>query len=283
MNRLKLQSMLKYFFMEDIGDGDINTEYIFPPSQKGKLTFVAKQSGIFCGKAVVEEGFRLLDNAIEPHIYAEDGIPIEKGQVLAEIHGRIAGLLAGERVILNLLQRMSGIATTTHAAVRETEGTRARICDTRKTTPGLRMLEKYAVKAGGGFNHRRGLYDAVMLKDNHIAFAGSITKAVQKVKANIGHTVKIEIEIETKEQLLEAIEAGADIIMFDNRTPEEIKLWISLVPGHIITEASGGITMENIRCYAETGVDWISLGFLTHSYQALDISASVENAKEVLL
>lgn len=145
------------------------------------------------------------------------------------------------------------------------------------------MLEKYAVKAGGGFNHRRGLYDCVMLKDNHIAFAGSITKAVETVKASIGHTVKIEVEIETKDHLLEAVRAGADIIMFDNRTPEEICEWLPLVPPHIATEASGGITMENIRSYAETGVDWISLGFLTHSYQILDISAIVENTKEVAL
>ncbi|WP_018664693.1 carboxylating nicotinate-nucleotide diphosphorylase [Heyndrickxia acidiproducens] len=277
MNRIKLQSMLKDFFIEDIGDGDINSEFIFPPSQTGVLTFTAKQSGIFCGKMVIEDGFRILDSAIDAQVYVEDGAPLEKGQVLAEIRGAIVNLLAGERVVLNLIQRMSGIATTTHVAVRKTEGTRAKICDTRKTTPGLRMLEKFAVKSGGAFNHRRGLYDAVMLKDNHIAFAGSITKAVQKVKENVGHTVKIEVEIETKDQLREAIEANVDIIMFDNRTPEEIAAWLSLVPEHIITEASGGITLENIHDYAKTGIDWISLGFLTHSYQALDISAIVQN------
>ncbi|NMH84111.1 carboxylating nicotinate-nucleotide diphosphorylase [Heyndrickxia coagulans] len=283
MNKLKLQSMLKDFFMEDIGEGDINTEYIFSPDQPGKLTFIAKQNGIFCGKDVIEEGFRILDSTVRPRIFPRDGAWIEKGTVIAEIHGPIVSLLSGERVILNLVQRMSGIATTTNAAVRETKGTHAKICDTRKTTPGLRMLEKYAVKAGGGFNHRRGLYDCVMLKDNHIAFAGSITKAVETVKASIGHTVKIEVEIETKDHLLEAVRAGADIIMFDNRTPEEVCEWLPLVPPHIATEASGGITMENIRSYAETGVDWISLGFLTHSYPVLDISAIVENTKEVAL
>ena len=167
--------------------------------------------------------------------------------------------LSGERVILNLIQRMSGIATNARKAVELTKGTNAKICDTRKTMPGLRMLDKYAVRTGGAYNHRSGLYDCIMLKDNHIAFAGSISKAVQLAKSKIGHTVKIEVEIETKEQLLEAIEAGADIIMFDNRTPEEIKQWLPLVPEHITTEASGGITLDNLRKYAESGVEWISL------------------------
>lgn len=171
---------------------------------------------------------------------------------------------------------MSGIATNAANAVLLTEGTNAKICDTRKTIPGLRMLDKYAVRSGGAFNHRSGLYDCIMLKDNHISFAGSITNAVKTAKAKIGHTVKIEVEIETKEQLLEAIEAGADIIMFDNRSPEQIAEWLPLVPSHITTEASGGITLENLRSYAESGIEWISLGALTHSVKALDISALVK-------
>ncbi|MGG4036999.1 carboxylating nicotinate-nucleotide diphosphorylase [Heyndrickxia ginsengihumi] len=277
MNNIKLHSMLKQFLIEDIGDGDINSEFIFPPEQQGVLTFIAKADGIFCGKSIIEEGFHLMNENINVRVFLNDGEPIYKGDTLAEIQGPIANLLATERVVLNLIQRMSGIATITNEAVLQTEGTAAKICDTRKTTPGLRMLEKYAVKCGGGFNHRRGLYDAVMLKDNHIAFAGSIENAIRTVKEHIGHTVKIEVEIETKEQLLEAIDVNVDIIMFDNRTPEEIKAWISLVPSHIATEASGGITLNNINDYAQTGVDWISLGFLTHSVKALDISAIVQN------
>ena len=164
---------------------------------------------------------------------------VQSGDVLAVIKGPLQKLLIGERVILNLIQRMSAIATATHLAVQETVGTHAKICDTRKTIPGLRMLDKYAVRIGGAFNHRNGLYDAIMLKDNHIAFAGSITNAVQAARAKVGHTVKIEVEIETKEQLEEAINAGADIIMFDNRSPEEIRAWLPTVPPSIATEASG--------------------------------------------
>jgi nicotinate-nucleotide pyrophosphorylase (carboxylating) len=170
---------------------------------------------------------------------------------------------------------MSGIATRTKQAVNVLGSTFTKIIDTRKTTPGLRMLEKYAVRCGGGYNHRFGLYDGVMIKDNHISFAGSILKAVEKIKANIGHMVKIEVEIESKEQLVEAIEAGVDIVMFDNRTPEEIKEWISLVPEGIMTEASGGITLDNLYKYKDTGVHVISLGFLTHTIQSIDISAKV--------
>ena len=161
-------------------------------------------------------------------------------------------------------------------AVQETIGTHAKICDTRKTMPGMRMLDKYAVRVGGAFNHRNGLYDAIMLKDNHLAFAGSITKAVQTAREKVGHTVKIEVEIETKEQLDEAIIAGADIIMFDNRSPEEIRDWLPSVPPTIATEASGGITLDNLKAYAQSGVQWISLGSLTHSVKAFDISALVQ-------
>nr|WP_238941773.1 carboxylating nicotinate-nucleotide diphosphorylase [Bacillus sp. REN10] len=268
--------MLKEFFLEDIGDGDLSGEAVFSSKERGQFQLLAKQSGIFCGEEVIAVGFSLIDPVSSVEMKVKDGDWITAGAVIAEVAGTMRGLLQGERVILNLIQRMSGIATAAHQAVSQTKGTKAKICDTRKTTPGLRMLEKYAVQMGGGVNHRRGLYDAIMLKDNHIAFAGGIIQAVQKAKAFAGHTVKIEVEIETKQQLEEAIEAQADIIMFDNRTPEEIKEWIKIVPASIITEASGGIHLGNIREYAASGVDYISLGALTHSVQALDISAKVQ-------
>ncbi|MCP1145525.1 carboxylating nicotinate-nucleotide diphosphorylase [Lysinibacillus endophyticus] len=276
MNKIKLQSMLKQFFNEDIGDGDLSSELLFSPTEQGSFTFYAKEEGIFCGAEIIENGFTLLDSSLKTTILKQDGEKLNKGDEIAIIEGNLRSLLTGERVVLNLIQRMSGIATNAANAVLLTEGTNAKICDTRKTIPGLRMLDKYAVRSGGAFNHRSGLYDCIMLKDNHISFAGSITNAVKTAKAKIGHTVKIEVEIETKEQLLEAIEAGADIIMFDNRSPEQIAEWLPLVPSHITTEASGGITLENLRSYAESGIEWISLGALTHSVKALDISALVK-------
>lgn len=276
MNIIKLEDMLKQFFIEDIGDGDLSSEFIFSPNEQGAFTFYSKEDGIFCGALIIETGFRILDSSLQVTLFKQDGEKIQKGDQLAKIEGSLQKLLTGERVILNLIQRMCAIATVTAKAVVETAGTNARICDTRKTVPGLRMLDKYAVRTGGAFNHRSGLYDAIMLKDNHIAFAGSITQAVENARTKIGHTIKIEVEIETKEQLQEAITAGADIIMFDNRTPEEIRDWLPLVPKHIATEASGGITTENLRAYAECGVQWISLGALTHSVKAFDISALVQ-------
>ncbi|WP_155594156.1 carboxylating nicotinate-nucleotide diphosphorylase [Lysinibacillus cavernae] len=276
MNIIKLEEMLKQFFNEDLGDGDLSSELIFSAKQQGSFSFYAKENGIFCGALIIENGFLLLDRSIDIYLHKKDGDAVESGDVLAVINGPLQKLLMGERVILNLIQRMSAIATATHLAVKKTTGTHAKICDTRKTVPGLRMLDKYAVRIGGAFNHRNGLYDAIMLKDNHIAFAGSITKAVQAARKKIGHTVKIEVEIETKEQLDEAIRAGADIIMFDNRSPEEIRAWLPLVPPSIATEASGGITLENLHTYAQTGVQWISLGSLTHSVKAFDISALVQ-------
>ncbi|WP_141905949.1 carboxylating nicotinate-nucleotide diphosphorylase [Lysinibacillus sp. Y5S-8] len=276
MNIIKLEEMLKQFFNEDLGDGDLSSEYIFSAEQQGSFSFYAKENGVFCGALIIEYGFHLLDRSIKIQLLKKDGETVKTGDVLAVVKGPLQKLLIGERVILNLIQRMSAIATATHHAVRETSGTHAKICDTRKTMPGLRMLDKYAVRIGGGFNHRNGLYDAIMLKDNHIAFAGSITKAVQAARAKVGHTVKIEVEIETKDQLEEAIIAGADIIMFDNRSPEEIRAWLPTVPSSIVTEASGGITLENLKAYAQSGVQFISLGSLTHSVKAFDISALVQ-------
>jgi len=275
MNSLKLRSQLEKFFIEDIGEQDITTDLIFSDQTTGKIVFLSKDEGIFCGEEVIKTGFLLLNNELTIELFVKDGQAIEKGQELAHVSGKIADLLKGERVVLNLIQRMSGIATLTEKAVHTLDSGHTRVCDTRKTTPGLRMLEKYAVRCGGGFNHRFGLYDAVMIKDNHISFAGSITKAVEAVRNKAGHMVKVEVEVETEAQVIEAVEAGADVIMFDNRTPEEIIEFIKLVPAGIITEASGGIQLSNIADYRDTGVDYISLGLLTHSYKALDISVKV--------
>jgi nicotinate-nucleotide pyrophosphorylase (carboxylating) len=275
MNLLKLRSLLEEFFIEDIGEQDITTDLLFPNETNGQIVFLAKDEGIFCGEEIIRTGFQLLNNEITTEVFVKDGQAIKIGQELAHVTGKIADLLKGERVVLNLVQRMSGIATLTQKTVNTLDSGHTRICDTRKTTPGLRMLEKYAVRSGGGFNHRFGLYDGVMIKDNHISFAGSISKAVEAVRSKAGHMVKIEVEVETEEQVMEAVNAGADIIMFDNRTPEEIKEFIKLVPNGIITEASGGIQLRNIADYRETGVDYISLGYLTHSYKALDISVKV--------
>ncbi|MCJ7841105.1 carboxylating nicotinate-nucleotide diphosphorylase [Lederbergia sp. NSJ-179] len=274
MNKLKLRQLLEQFFIEDIGERDVSSS-IFNGDQMGRLALIAKADGVFCGEEVIRTGFSLLVERLEIEMKIQDGEWVEKGQSLAVISGTVADLLQGERVILNLIQRMSGIATKTREAVSLLNSDHTKICDTRKTTPGLRMLEKYAVRCGGGVNHRIGLYDAVMLKDNHIAFAGSITKAVGAARRNVGHMVKVEVEVETKAQMREAIEAKADVIMFDNRTPEEIKAWLEEVPENIVTEASGGITLTDLASYGETGVDYISLGFLTHSVSALDISAKV--------
>jgi nicotinate-nucleotide pyrophosphorylase (carboxylating) len=275
VNKLKLKSMLEQFYLEDLGDGDLSSQALFSSSDRANYQFISKANGVFCGRDVIENGFRLLDETINIKMLVEDGEKVEAGQIIVEIEGPVQSLLQGERVILNLIQRMSGIATMTAKAVASVNHTGVRLCDTRKTTPGLRMLEKYAVRCGGGYNHRNGLYDAVMLKDNHLSFSGGILAAVEKVKQELGHTVKVEVEIETEQQMNEAVEAGADIIMFDNRKPEEITEWIRHVPNHIVTEASGGITLKNLREYAESGVQYISLGILTHSVQSLDISAKV--------
>lgn len=276
MNKLKLKQLLEQFFIEDIGDRDVTGDLLFSSQEQGTLTFIAKEEGVFSGRDVISTGFSLLDEDVSVHFFINEGDSFLIGQELAQINGSITALLKGERVVLNLVQRMSAIATQAKQAVQILEGTKTRPCDTRKTTPGLRMLEKYAVRCGGALNHRYGLYDTAMIKDNHISFAGSISKAVDLAKAKVGHTVKIEVETESREQVMEAVEAGADIIMFDNRTPEEIRQLLLLVPSHVITEASGGINLSNLSSYRECGVDYISLGSLTNSIKALDISAKVK-------
>lgn len=272
--------MLRAFFIEDFGEGDITSETIFAQDDFGTGHFIAKKEGIISGVDIIKVGYEILNKDIEVIVNIGDGELVKKGDCIATVKGPIVAILSGERVILNLLQRMSGISTLTRLAVDTLNDSHTRICDTRKTTPGLRMLEKYAVRCGGGYNHRMGLYDGVMIKDNHITSCGSITEAVKKAKSKLGHMVKIEVETETKDEVLEAVEAGADVIMFDNRSPEEVKQFNELVPNHIITEASGGIQLNNLSEYRNTGVDYISLGFLTHSVSAFDISLNVEGGKK---
>ncbi|WP_071460255.1 carboxylating nicotinate-nucleotide diphosphorylase [Bacillus massilinigeriensis] len=275
MNLLKLRLMLEQFLLEDIGDRDLSAS-IFNKQEKGSIIFIAKEQGIFAGGDIIRTVFSLLDSSTSATVHVSEGGMVEEGQKLAVVEGQISELLKGERVALNLVQRMSGIATVTREAVDALGRSKSRITDTRKTTPGLRMIEKYAVRCGGGVNHRYGLYDAVMIKDNHIAFAGSITEAISAARKSLGHMVKIEVETETEEQVAEAVEAGVDCIMFDNRKPEEIQSWIKRVPHGILTEASGGISFNKLPEYGETGVNYISLGYITHSAAALDISVKVE-------
>jgi nicotinate-nucleotide pyrophosphorylase (carboxylating) len=276
MNVIKLKKKLEEFFLEDLGELDVTSQTIFGADARGDAVIIAKEDGILAGVDVIATGYSLFEQRVDVSLNKQDGDTLKQGDIIAELEGPVATILSGERVILNLLQRMSGIATLTNKTVHLLQSNHTRICDTRKTTPGLRMFEKYAVRCGGGYNHRFGLYDGVMIKDNHIAFAGSILKAVKEVRAKTGHMVKIEVEIESEKQLLEAIEAGADVIMFDNRSPEEVAKFAELTPHHIVTEASGGIGMHNLADYRDTNVDYISLGMLTHSYKSLDISLNVK-------
>ncbi|EMV4910342.1 carboxylating nicotinate-nucleotide diphosphorylase [Listeria monocytogenes] len=272
MNSILMNQAIQAFLLEDIGQHDISAETVFPRDTMGEGVFLAKETGILCGISIPPKVYELLGGNIQFEAYKKDGDWIQKGDIIAAVTAPVRALLSGERVILNLMQRMSGIASQTNFAVKQLDDSAIRICDTRKTAPGLRAFDKYAVQTGGGFNHRNGLYDGVMLKDNHIAFSGGITSAVSTVREKLGHMVKIEVETETAEQVKEAVQAGADIIMFDNRTPEEIKQLVKLVPPHITTEISGNVTLENIHRYKGSGANYLSLGSLTHSVRAFDIS-----------
>lgn len=261
---------------EDIGDGDVTTENTI--SEDARLTgrFLAKESGVVAGVQVVWRTFALLDPRVELLVLIDDGQCVERGQVIAQVSGPGRAILSGERVALNFLQRMSGIATATREYVDATDGTHATILDTRKTVPGLRVLDKWAVRLGGGSNHRIGLYDMALIKDNHIAAVGSITEAVRLVRAGIerddSKDRQIEVEVTNLEQLAEALEAGVDRIMLDNMPPELMREAVRLADARVPLEASGGISMESVREVAATGVDFISVGALTHSVKALDIS-----------
>jgi nicotinate-nucleotide pyrophosphorylase (carboxylating) len=268
------------FLTEDIGRGDITTQATVAPDVRGMGRFLAKEYLVICGLEVAEAVFLHLDAEI-PEIettYVE-GDEVEEGTVFATLKGYADVLLTGERVALNILQRMCGVATLTRAYVKAVEGTTAQIVDTRKTTPGLRLLEKYAVTIGGGKNHRMGLDDGVLIKDNHITLAGGITEAVVAAKQKVGHLHKIEVEISNWAQLREAIEAGADIIMLDNQTPEEAAKLVGMsrdMNPSVMIEASGGMDLDRVRSYAEAGVDLISVGRLTHSARAVDISFKIQ-------
>jgi nicotinate-nucleotide pyrophosphorylase (carboxylating) len=277
-----VMSAIGDFLAEDIGRGDITTKATVAADTRGQGRFLAKEQLVVCGLDVAEAVFFHLDpDSSEIESTFTEGDEVETGTVFATLKGYADVLLTGERVALNLIQRMSGIATLTRAYVKAVEGTKADIVDTRKTTPGLRMLEKYAVLIGGGKNHRMGLDDGVLIKDNHIALAGGITEAVSSAKAKVGHLHKIEVEITNWAQLREAIEAGAEIVMLDNQTPEEagklVKMARDMDP-RVIIEASGGMDLDRVRAYAEAGVDLISVGRLTHSARAVDISFKIQIA-----
>ena len=257
---------------EDIAQGDITTESCVPKDRRVSGAFTAKAPGIVCGMEVAARVFALLDGNVKFEILKSDGESVERGDVIAKISGPAHAILSGERVSLNLLQRMSGIATATAEAVKAVKGTKAKITDTRKTTPGLRVLEKYAVLAGGGSNHRHNLADGILIKDNHIDAAGGITPAVVAARARAHHMLKIEVETADMAQVSEAISAGADIIMLDNMTIPEMTEAVKLIGGRALVEASGNMGEKDLAEVAATGVDLISIGALTHTITALDIS-----------
>ncbi len=257
---------------EDVGSGDVTTNSIVPADHTVTGLIIAREEGIVAGLPVAEAVFRRLDPGLCFSFLAQDGEQAEDGRPLARIEGNARAVLTGERLALNFLQRLSGIATYVNRLARLIAGCKAKIVDTRKTAPGLRVFEKYAVRVGGGGNHRFGLYDAVLIKDNHLKVAGSITRAVQLARAQVPFTMKIEVEVENLDQVQEALAAGADIIMLDNMDPAVMREAVNIVAGRALLEASGRITETNILAVAEAGVDFISVGALTHSARALDIS-----------
>ncbi|MCE7793691.1 carboxylating nicotinate-nucleotide diphosphorylase [Salipaludibacillus sp. CUR1] len=273
MNRFLLKQQLADFFSEDIGYGDITSDAIFKDEQ-GEGVFVAKGPGVFSGEEIIN-AVKELYPELGFTLFVRDGESFSAGKTLLKVKGPVTCILSTERVILNLVQRLSGIAAMTHEAVSRTAGTRVKISDTRKTTPGLRMLEKYAVRCGGGINHRFGLDDAFLIKDNHIARAGSVTTAIKKAKQAGGHMVKIEVEVENTAQVKEAVAAEADVIMLDNCGPQQAADWCKMIPSHITVEISGGVTISQIEAFTQTGADVISIGALTHSAGSVDISLDI--------
>lgn len=272
MNQFAVDRIIQLALAEDIGTGDVTTAATIAEGTPARAQLVAKEDFLLAGIGVAARVFQLLDPAVAFEPLIHDGQPVRRGEVLAWIKGEAAVLLQGERVALNLLQRMSGVATLTSRYVAEVEGTQAAIVDTRKTTPGLRMLEKYAVRIGGGGNHRMALYDGVLIKENHIAAAGGISPAVARARRKVPHTLKIEVEVRSHDEVAEALAAGADILLLDNMELEQLRAAVELVDGRAITEASGGVNLDTVHLIAETGVDLISVGALTHSYRAVDIS-----------
>lgn len=277
--RLNADNLIKMALQEDISSEDVTTNAVMRNRKQGEVQLICKQDGIVAGLGVFERVFKLLDETTEVEFYAEDGDEVKNKQLLGVIRGDIRVLLSGERTALNYLQRMSGIATYTHQIAELLKETKIKLLDTRKTTPNMRIFEKYAVKVGGGYNHRYNLSDGILLKDNHIGAAGSVRKAVEMAKEYAPFVRKIEIETENLEMVKEAVEAGADIIMLDNMTPEVMKEAVKLIDGRAETECSGNVTKENIERLVEVGVDYISSGALTHSSPILDLS--LKNLHEV--
>ena len=276
MNPISLDHLIKQALEEDLGMGDWSSQWLFNISTRKSGRFVAKQSGIFAGMQVVERVYNALGGGIELSWLVEDGKGFEEGSILAHVNGPIGILLSGERVILNLLQHLSGIASSTQDLIWRLNDPSIKVADTRKTLPGLRMVQKYAVRCGGGFNHRFRLDDGVMIKDNHITAAGSIEKAVELVRKQQGHMIKIEVEVETLDQVQQAVNAEVDVIMLDNQTPDLVKELRQHIPRSIIVELSGGINPDNIASYKGCGADVISVGWITHSVKACDISFYID-------
>ncbi|MBP6091435.1 MAG: carboxylating nicotinate-nucleotide diphosphorylase [Crocinitomicaceae bacterium] len=271
-----IHTIIATTLLEDIGDGDHSTLACVPENARGKAQLLIKDNGILAGVELAIEIFKQFDPSLKVTVFKKDGEAVSKGEIAFTVEGSSRSILTTERLVLNFMQRMSGIATQTHQIVERIAGLPTKLLDTRKTTPGIRYMEKWAVRIGGGHNHRFALYDMIMLKDNHIDYAGGITKAVAQTLSYLkdqGKKLKIEVEVRTEAELLEAIQTpGIDRIMLDNFQPAEIKRLLPLIPSHIETEASGGITLDTIRTYAETGVQYISVGALTHSAGSLDLS-----------
>lgn len=272
LHPLTFEPIVRAALAEDLGRaGDITTDSIVPADAVATARLAARRDGRVAGLEVALSAFRILDPAAELRVEHGDGSDVAPGGTIATVTGRARALLTAERTALNIMGRLSGIATATRALVRAVEGTRARIVCTRKTTPGLRVLEKHAVRLGGGFNHRFGLDDAVLVKDNHIAVAGGIRPAVERVRAAIGHMVKVEVEVDTLDQLRELLTLPVDVVLLDNMDPETLRRAVAMVDGRMVTEASGNVTLSTVRAIAEAGVDMISVGWLTHSAPNLDI------------
>lgn len=269
---LNVDHLIKEALQEDISSEDVTTNAVMKEAVTGEVQLICKQDGVVAGLDVFRRVFEILDENVKIDFYCKDGDEVKKGELMGVVTGDIRALLSGERVALNYLQRMSGIATYTHSVAKLLEGTKTKLLDTRKTTPNMRIFEKYAVRVGGGYNHRYNLSDGVLLKDNHIGAAGSVTKAVEMAKEYAPFVRKIEVEVENLDMVREAVDAGADIIMLDNMSPEDMKEAIRIIDGRAETECSGNVTKENIDRLTSLGVDYISSGALTHSAPVLDIS-----------
>lgn len=265
-----VQAVVRRALVEDVGPGDITTSSVVPRSSRATANLVAREAGVLAGAEVAAVAFQLVEPAVEIKYIIRDGTSVTAHQTVMSIKGPARGILTAERVALNFIQRLSGTATLTARYVAAVHGTGAIIVDTRKTTPGLRLLEKYAVRAGGGRNHRHALYDAILIKDNHLAAAGSVGLAVARARAQAPHTMRVQVEVDTIDQVREAIEAGVDAMTFDNMSPLETRAAVQLVSGRAVTEASGHMVLKTVRDFAEAGVDVISVGALTHSAPALD-------------